>query len=296
VRAGSTQRIGADTIFQAASLSKPPFAQAVLQLAQHSVIDLDAPLRQYFSAPYQRLEAPWRAESAVESVSEAVLDGVTARMALQHSTGFPNWARSQPLSSAFTPGSRWSYSGEGYVLLQRALEQRTGEPLEAMMQRLVLQPLGMRSSSYARPPSNRIADGHDREGRPLQAENWPQPLASSSLLTTLPDYARFMRALVSQTSEAPLAALLDRPVPVDPALHLEWGLGWAVERLDDRVLFFHWGANPGFHAFAIGEAGRGEAIVILANGEGGLDLAQDVVELLWHERHPLFSFRMLHPN
>jgi hypothetical protein len=90
--------------------------------------------------------------------------------------------------------------------------------------------------------------------------------------------------------------MLERPISVEPSLGIEWGLGWGIERFHGHTFFFHWGANPGFASFVIGAMDRHEAIVILTNGESGLDFARDVVEVLWRERHPLFEFHMLQPD
>ena len=86
-----------NTVFEAASLSKPVFAYAVLKLADSGKLDLDKPLVNYL--PYKDVENHER------------LNLITARRVLSHSTGFPNWRGGQPLKIHFTPGERFSYSG-----------------------------------------------------------------------------------------------------------------------------------------------------------------------------------------
>lgn len=98
--AGGTGQVSADTVFEAASLSKPVFAFGVLLLAQEGIIDLDRPLASYLPAPY----LPAEPGAAV----------ITARMVLEHTTGLPNWRpKGEPLALLRQPGTRFGYSGEG---------------------------------------------------------------------------------------------------------------------------------------------------------------------------------------
>ena len=133
--ATSSEPVTPDTVFEAASLSKPVFAYAVLKLVDQGKLSLDTPLTAYLSKPY--IEGDDR------------LAKITARFVLSHRTGFPNWrGDGNPLTIRFTPGERFSYSGEGFVYLQRAVEQITGKPLNDFMTDAVFRPLGMASSSY----------------------------------------------------------------------------------------------------------------------------------------------------
>ena len=102
-----------------------------------------------------------------------------------------------------------------------------------------------------------------------------------------------MRPSVFDTAHDNLAA---NDIPVDSGLRLSWGLGWGVEHYDGELYFFHWGANKGFQAFVLGSVDGKNAPVILTNGESGLDLSADLVQLIMNQRYTLFSFYMLHPQ
>src|SRR3954454_5929516 len=74
---------------------------------------------------------------------------VTTRHILSHTTGLPNWReRPGPLVPESEPGTRFTYSGEGYFYLQRVMERVTGVPFARSMRERVHEPLGMRTSSY----------------------------------------------------------------------------------------------------------------------------------------------------
>ena len=101
--AGTGAPVVADTIFEAASLSKPVVAFIAMRLASRGVLDLDAPL--WGSAEgegYERLAHDERARR------------ITARMVLSHTSGLPNWGGT-PLEMNSDPGTAWNYSGEGFV-------------------------------------------------------------------------------------------------------------------------------------------------------------------------------------
>src|SRR5215471_4940680 len=132
--AKSGQPVTEETIFEAASLSKPVFAYGVLKLVDRGKLDLDIPLSRYMPQLY--VEGDRR------------IDKITARIVLSHRTGFPNWrGAGHPLEIYFTPGERFSYSGEGFVYLQKVVEAITGKPLNEYMSEAVFRPLGMASSS-----------------------------------------------------------------------------------------------------------------------------------------------------
>lgn len=133
--ADTKQPVTNNTIFEAASLSKPVFAYAILKLVDSGKLDLDTPLVKYLPGAY--VEADER------------LNQITARHVLTHRTGFPNWRpRGGALKIHFAPGEKFSYSGEGFVYLQKVVEHLTGLPVDTFMKKVVFDPLGMANSSY----------------------------------------------------------------------------------------------------------------------------------------------------
>ena len=184
------------SVFEAASLSKPVFAYAVLTLVDAGLVDLDTPISKYLPGRY-------------DVGDDARLDLMTPRHVLSHQSGFPNWRPgSDPLKIYFTPGDRFSYSGEGFVYLAAAVERITGQTLEAFMRRTVFDPLGMSSSSYvwqSRYETLKVYNHGllgDLAGRrtPWRAN------AAASLHTTAEDYARFVSAVVAGQGLRPATA------------------------------------------------------------------------------------------
>lgn len=176
--------VTAETVFEAASLTKPVAAYATLRLVERGEFDLDEPLRAYL--PYERLEHDVRSHS------------MTARHVLSHTTGLPNWARGDELATRQAPGERWGYSGEGFVYLQRVLEVVTGLSLQELLEREVFEPLQMRSSSVIWRPAYdaTTATGHDEAGDPVEKRRPREANAAASLHTTATDFGRFLAAVV----------------------------------------------------------------------------------------------------
>lgn len=264
-----------DSVFQAASLSKPVFAYAVLKLVQQGHLALDAPVLQYLPQGYRHAFDPLRPGLAAKSddVTDPRLGAVTVRMLLQHTAGLPNWA-SGPLRFDGTPGKRWAYSGEGYVLLQRAVEAVTRRPLDEVMQELVFTPLGMSRSSYRWTPriGEHLLPGTKANGAPRKVFLLQQPVAAFTLYTSVEDYASFVIALLRDP--ASLATTVNSPVDVDTHLNLSWGLGWGMEQSSDGLHLWHWGNNPGYRAFVLAVPGSGDGLVLLTNSDAGLKLVE----------------------
>jgi len=281
-----------DTIFEAQSMSKPVFAYRVLKLAELGILDLDAPLTKYAPELFLR--------------GDSRLELVTARRVLSHTTGFPNWrSKEDPLRINFTPGEKWSYSGEGYHYLQSVVTHLVGHTdakncgrfelqyrlcasdFSDYMAANLLRPFGMMSSGYVWTEAigKRMATAHDKNGRPApRPKSTPLDVArygsAGSLLTTATDYARFLLEIVDpkppdafRLNEASRREML-RPhvdVPGMP-FKMSWALGWQIWHLPERDVVAHGGDIHGFHSQAAFSPARRRGFVILTNGENGSEL------------------------
>lgn len=156
--------ITAASIFPAASMGKQIFAYAVLQLVDQHHLDLNKPLKDY-----ENDDAPAGERG----------ERITARHVLSHSSGLPNWRDEgdQPLISAFEPGTKFRYSGEGFYYLQRCVEKITGISCEEFMQECIFKPLGMNSSTYLwrADAEQRLVSGH-RGDEPFDNRAFPEQL------------------------------------------------------------------------------------------------------------------------
>ncbi len=281
----------AGSIFQAASLSKPVFAYAVLKLVAQGKMALDAPVMSYLPHGYRH---PSNVSTAQPTglVADARLRVVTTRMLLNHTAGLPNWA-SGPLAFDSTPGSKWEYSGEGYVLLQRAVEAVSGQALNQFMHAQLFKPLAMDNSGFAW--NERIAQtllpGTKANGALRVTTPMIVPNAAFSLYTSAADYGKFLTTVLNDA--AAMEQLSAAPVAVDPGRGLSWGLGWGIEHGKDDAYIWQWGNNMGYRAFAIASVRTGDGFVLLTNGENGLKLAQPMAQRILPGERKLFDSPIL---
>jgi CubicO group peptidase (beta-lactamase class C family) len=292
----SGRRVDDHTLFNAASLSKTVFAYAVLTLVDQGKLDLDTPLAHYYSEPVVR---------------DARLQQITARYVLSHRTGFPNWRPDGgELQIFFTPGERFSYSGEGMVYLQKVVETIEGKPLDDVMRTLVFTPLGMTQSSYVWHPewAADAATGYTTSGEAIpltRTTRIDRSNAAGSLATTAHDYARFLEAVLNGRGlrAATLRAMETPQIAVDPtctnctdrvpatlSTDLFWGLGWGIEQNASGKYLWHWGDNGIFKAYVVADVNRRSAVVLFDNSDTGLSVASAIVRTALGGEHPSFAW------
>ncbi len=276
----SREPVTEETVFEAASLSKPVFAYAALRLCEAGLLDLDTALIEYLPDP----PVP----------DEPRLQLLTARHVLSHTTGFPNWRpEGKPLEMYFSPGERFSYSGEGYMVLQDVIAHITGQDPADYMRTKILNPLGMKNSSFIWDGRDDlpVAVGHDEKGDATEKYLWQETCAAASLHCTPREFAKFMCVVMRPSADNPnhlgpemakemLTAQAqvndsapwddDWPRPqfkTDP--RVGWGLGWGIEHTSDGDSIWHWGDNGNYRAFAVGYPESGHGLVIMTNGRKG---------------------------
>ena len=254
--------ITAQTYFEAASLTKPVFAYTVFRLADAGVIDLDRPLYTYGVQPPS---------------DDPRVELVTAKHALSHATGMPNWDK-HPLSLAFTPGESFSYSGEGYAYLQRTVEHLTGRRLDDLMQEYAFDALGMEGATMIWTPAlqRSFATAHDADGKPkplrknARHSSGYEPNAAYSLYADVGVYPPFLQCLARNFD--PMFAAVQ-----NPAGHgVHWGLGLGFY----EELVWHWGDNGGYKSLFLVDRETGDALLMHTNGYNGLEVCFTAFELL----------------
>lgn len=184
-----------DTVMYGASLTKTAVAYLVLQLVEEGRLDLDASVATLLPKPlpeyrdYRDLagDERWRA--------------LTPRVVLNHTTGFANfrWLEEDgKLRFHHDPGSRYGYSGEGFYILQLALEEGLGLDLGREMQQRLFDRFGMKNTSMAwrRDFAANLADGYGADGKMEPHDERSRASAAGSMDTTIEDQARLWAAMV----------------------------------------------------------------------------------------------------
>ena len=282
--------VGPTSLFQSASLSKPITAMAVMRLVEQGALDLDEDIQTYLTS--------WALPKGAHSDEKPV----TIRAILSHTAGFnahgfPGFGPNETIPTAVdilngaapeyskavvvetAPGTEWRSSGGAYTVLQVLMEDVTGIPFPQLMQGLILKPFDMRNSTFDQPLAGEdqalAAHAFDEEGKLRPTHIYPT-LAASGLWTTPTDLIKLLKNLhasyrhdtgvLSQTS----AQILMRE-DVEGM-----GLGFAVDGEGDLLRLTHGGSNKGFKAFLGSWPARGEAVVLMTNGENGGPLQHEI--------------------
>ncbi|HEY0678691.1 MAG TPA: serine hydrolase [Chitinophagaceae bacterium] len=273
VRSSETKEpVNESTVFAAASLSKSTFAYGVMKLVETGKLNLDTPLFRYLDYEDLKHDARYRS--------------ITARQVLSHTSGLPNWRNGPQLNFIFNPGERYSYSGEGFVLLSKVVEKITGQGIEEWMQQNVFVPLGMTNSSYLWKVKfdTNYAHPHMDFGKSSPKFFPKEANTAHSLQTTANDYAIFLAALLNgkglkkntwQVMFVPQANSRFK----DYESSLGWGLGLGYATSNEGVSFWQWGDNGTFKAFVLGYPAKKEGLVFFANSLNGMSIASELIAL-----------------
>jgi len=270
-----------DTVFEAASLTKPFFAYLVMKFVEDGKLDLDKPLVTY--APEDYLVQKFiRHPLNKEGFRYDLFKKITARMVLSHSSGLPHGESRMPLPIFFEPGARYKYSAAGYEYLQRIVEHLAGEPLHETMRKMVIEPLQMKDSSmvWREAYQTQAAVGHDTlSGTRGEFRKRTQAHAAASLYTTAADYARFVAALMNNRglTKSAVEKMLTSQIEVEK--NVSWSLGFGLERTPNGKAFWQWGDYGIFRSYIVAYPDKKIGVVYLTNSQNGLSIGQEILDL-----------------
>src|SRR5215813_7080925 len=286
-----------DSVMTAASFTKVAFAYLVMQLVDEKILDLDKPVYQYLPKPLPEYPA------YKDLANDPRVKRITARILLSHTSGFPNWRAfedDRKLKIHFEPGSRYAYSGEGIILLQKVVEAITRQSLKELMQTRVFKPLGMTRTSMVWEDrfDSDYANGYDEYGRSLGSQRRKTADAAGSMLTTPRDFSRFMlgvtqgEGLRQETRELMLSpqiqisskhqfpTLAPEMTDANKPIRLSYGLGWGLYWTPYGKAFFKEGHDEGWRNYTVYFDKPKTGIVIMTNSSNGEGIFKDLLETL----------------
>jgi CubicO group peptidase (beta-lactamase class C family) len=292
--------VTAETLFQAASISKPVAGLAVLRLVEEGILDLDRDVNGYLES--------WKVPPGKQSLDNPV----TLRRLLTHTAGmtvhgFPGYAASaeiptlvqildgeppantEPIRNDLVPGTERRYSGGGYTVMQRLLIDVTDKDFPSLLDEKVFQPLGLENSTYQQPlPESRrpqASSAHDTKGRRIEGlfHIYPE-MAAAGLWTTPSDLVAIaievQKSLIGKSNRV-LSREMTEPM-LEPGLEGQ-GLGFVTHERGSHRYFGHGGSNEGFRCSLIASREGGFGAAIMTNGERGGEVYEALLDSIAEE-------------
>jgi CubicO group peptidase (beta-lactamase class C family) len=302
VEAGAEKPMTPETLFQAASISKPVTAMVALHLVEAGLLDLDTEVNDVLRS--------WKVPKSKHTLEKKVtLRGLLAHTAGMTVRGFLGYrsdaqlpslqqildgkppAQSKPVRVGQAPGTEYRYSSGGYLVAQQMIEDVTGRPLAALAKEIIFDKLGMVHSTFEYPlPQAYIpqaATAHRKTGEPVPGKwhTYPEQ-AAASLWTTPSDLARLLvevlKSYKNESNRVLSAEMTRQMLTPQVSIGVDWycGLAFNIINKSGMTRIGHPGWNEGFHSIMLGclEAGQGE--VWMTNGENGRHLGWEVSRAL----------------
>ena len=282
------QAVTTNTLFEAGSISKPVTAMAALKTVQTNKLQLDKNINDYLIS----WQVPYNQFTKTEKVTlRRLLDhsaGITVHgfAGYQRGTSLPTLlevlngvspANSAPIRVAAVPGSKFQYSGGGYTIIQQVLIDTYHQPFPELMNQLVLQPLGMKQSTFEQPlpasllpliaqpytPGGVLPGGPHTYVAEAAAGLWSTPLDLAKFVISIQESIHGVNNEVLSPSFAKLM--------VSPAINNEMGLGLEIgvnkygKNAEQGSYFMHMGEDDGYQSVIIGDTKSGNGLVVMMN-------------------------------
>ncbi len=286
------KKVTTKTKFQAGSISKPVAALAALKLVDENKINLTDDVNNYLT--------DWKIpENDFNKVEKVTLEKILTHTAGMTIHGFPGYAQTDSFPTIIQvlngtgnteevvvdtfPGSIWRYSGGGYTVMEKVVEDVSGLPLEEYMDQHILGPMGLNNSTYEQPINSKknknISAAHNGKGELVEGlyHNYPEQ-AAAGLWTTPSDLARYCIEIQDIYMGRREGLFLKETMERMLTKHKNgWGLGPATRWDGDSLMFRHGGANKGFRNSFNAFAKKGDAVIVMTNGDNGMRLINEIL-------------------
>jgi CubicO group peptidase (beta-lactamase class C family) len=292
--------VTADTLFQAASISKPVAALAAMHLVEQGALSLDEDV----NAKLKSWKVPENEFTKTEKV--------TLRRLVTHSAGltvhgFPGYVADEtvptvvqvlngekPANTAAVrvekePGKVWNYSGGGFTIMQLLMTDVTGKAFPSLMSELVLRPAGMTRSTYQQPlPADRrsfATTPYRADGTPVKGGPHTYPEMAAAGLWTTPTDLGYMAMEVEKEYGGQSDKILSQAMARQYLTRQkdDWGLGVGLQGEGQTLQFTHGGANEGYRCIFVDFPVRHQGAAIMTNSDSGSEIGSAILRAMAKE-------------
>jgi CubicO group peptidase (beta-lactamase class C family) len=290
----NVKKVNTETLFQAASISKPVAAMASLKLAEQGKIDLEVDANTFLKS----WKIPDNEFTKQKKVTPAMMlnhsggltvhgfrgyaQGEEVPTLLQLLDGKPP-ANSKPIRVDILPNSKFRYSGGGYSVMQQMIIDVTGKEFPKAMDELVLEPIDFKNSTFAQPlPGKMLGNataGHRSNGEVIKGKRHVYPeMAAAGLWTTPSDLARFaieiQKSLKGESNNVLSKEMTQNMVTARLG---KYGLGLSVRGTGDNIFYGHSGGNEGYRCILVAYPKSGMGAAIMTNADNGSKLYMEII-------------------
>ena len=273
VHAGKNTKPGADTVYQIGSVTKTMTALLLADAVVEGKVKLDEPVAAVL---------PGYTMPAFDGKQISLLDLAT------HYSSLPrlpdNFAPKDPANPyadyteakqrqflaayhlPYAPGTKLEYSNIGYAVLGTALAAQAGTSFEALLQKRIAVPLGMRSTSNK--PTHgmlaRLAPGHQLSGEPAPAWNMNVVAPAGGVYSSARDMIAYLQAHMYKPLR-PYALAIEPQRPLAPDSGSKIGLAWLLEQQQGHSYAWHDGQTGGYASYAAFTTDGKRGVIVLTN-------------------------------
>lgn len=258
-------KVDQSTLFETCSLSKIYLVFVVYKLVDQGLLNLDKPLYEYL--PNERLEHDPRYKL------------ITPRMVVSHTSGLENWEwfnQRGLLEIIKSPGTEFTYSGEGFHYLADVVQQLVNQPYSTYVCDMVLQPLKLKKIDFNYTESDstgNYAIGHNMMGEPFKKWTTPEPWPASTVHTTADSFAELIIGTFNEKhlTQKSKNEILTTVALINENQHSRYYVGngfFILKNGNDTIINFA-GDNTGFKADMFYSPSSKRGFVFFSNSDLG---------------------------
>ncbi|MHA1737752.1 MAG: serine hydrolase domain-containing protein [Candidatus Heimdallarchaeota archaeon] len=301
----SNKKVDENTLFEAASTTKPLTAAAALHLVEQGILALDEDVN--------KILKDWKIPDNEFTKNEKV----TLRRLLTHKAGISRPdslfgteegkvatiiqvlngekpALNDPAEIIFEPGSDHAYSNLGFIIVEKLMQDATGKSYKQLMKEIIFDPLEMKNSTFEVQLPEKYGDNfikhHTGDGETKGIGVAEGYYGHGGLRTTSEDLAKFTTEIINAYqgksskifSQAMAKTYLSNEQKLDPekyfGLFTGQAQGFFLIENERETFFILPGENsPGAICFLVASHTSGKGACIMSNGAQGSLLALEMI-------------------
>ncbi len=278
------------TKFNIGSITKQITAAAILLLQEQGKLNVSDYLGAHLEM-FNKEKYPIKIEHLLTHTS-----GIHSKKLMKASETGLSKVEPNSFELLFTPGERYTYSNNGYILLGLLIEKISGLPYKDFISKHVFTPLKMTSSTFTNDhvaiKNKALGYYHDENGKAEQVEEYVSTFSAGDIVSTPRDMNKWVTGLFDNKiiNASSLSAML-KNYRLNDGAEINYGFGWEFNEVQNSPSYEHSGSTPGFKANSIYLPNEKLYVIVMQNTEIGSPTypAIQIASMLIGKPYPLPS-------